>query len=433
MTKRFSRSIGALAGVAVLVTACGGSGDAADQDDDVTTEAQTVRADLERREPPASAPVDQVVAGLHDFTLELAGQGDTSENLVVSPTSIAVAFAMAQAGAGDETAAQIAELFGFPDQPQVHEAMNALTATLESANRSGGENGDGDEVILELANAMWGQQGREIGQEFLDTMATEYGAGLQATDFQGDPTGSRDTINHWVSEATRERIPDLIPEGMITPRTVAMLVNAIYLKAAWASEFSEDATEYRPFHLADGSTVDVPTMSQTMLATEAFQGDGYSAVELPYVGGDLAMTVVVPDGATSLADFEDSLDGARLGEIVDGLEPATVDLDLPRWDIETKLDLAEPLTAMGLPIPGGDLSGIIAEGTIAAAVHAADITVDEHGTEAAAATAIAVDESGAPMPGQVLEISVDRPFLFLVRHVETGTPLFYGRVTNPTP
>lgn len=424
---RITQSVGAFVGLAMLVSACGGDDDTP-EDDDGAQGSQLVQADVDRMQAPADAPVDQLVAGLEGFTVDFAAQGETGENLVFSPASIAVAFAMAEAGAGDDTAAQIGELFGFPEQPQVHEAMNALTQQLDAANMTTDE---GSEVILELANAVWGQQGLELGPDFLETLAAQYGSGVETVDFQGDAEGSRDVINRWVSDVTRERIPELIPEGMITPETIVMLVNAIYLNAEWASQFSEDATEDQPFHLADGSTVDVPMMTQSMLHTSASQGDGYTAVDLPYVGGDLAMTVVVPDEGTTLADFEAALDGARLGEIVDGLETATVDLSLPRWETETQIDLGESLSAMGLPIPGGDMSGIAPDTEIGAAVHAANITVDEHGTEAAAATAIAMETSAAE-PDEILEITVDRPFVYLIRHVETGAPLFYGRVVNPS-
>lgn len=425
---RITQSVGAFVGLAMLVSACGGDDDTP-EDDDGAQGSQLVQADVDRMQAPADAPVDQLVAGLEGFTVDFAAQGETGENLVFSPASIAVAFAMAEAGAGDDTAAQIGELFGFPEQPQVHEAMNALTEQLDAANMTTDE---GSEVILELANAVWGQQGLELGPDFLETLAAQYGSGVETVDFQGDAEGSRDVINRWVSDVTRERIPELIPEGMITPETIVMLVNAIYLNAEWASQFSEDATEDQPFHLADGSTVDVPMMTQSMLHTSASQSDGYTAVDLPYVGGDLAMTVVVPDEATPLADFEASLDGARLGEIVDGLETATVDLSLPRWETETQIDLGESLSAMGLPIPGGDMSGIAPDTEIGAAVHAANITVDEHGTEAAAATAIAMETSAAEPPDEILEITVDRPFVYLIRHVETGAPLFYGRMVNPS-
>jgi serpin B len=411
-----------------LIAACGSGdgGDASSGDDDAGTpaEAPTVRADLARVNAPADAPVDQVVAGLRRFAVDLAAQAP-GENLVVSPASIAVAFAMAEAGAGDATAADIAEVFGFPDQPAVHEAMNSLTASLEAADHEGNDQGS-DGVTLEVANAVWGQEGLTFGAGFLDTLATQYGAGVRTVDFAEDPTGARDAINGWVAGVTRDRIPDLLDD--VDPATVVALVNAIYLKASWQVPFDEAATGDEPFTLEPGSTVDVPTMHAGGLGVPAADGDGYRAVQLPYDGNELSMVVVVPDEGTSLADFEAGLDGDALAAIVGSLEPATVDLALPRFEAGTALDLAAPLTALGLPVPGGDLSGITPGAQIDQAVHAANITVDEKGTEAAAATAV-MGVVSAPI--DVMALDVDRPFLFIVQDDATGAPLFYGRITDP--
>jgi serpin B len=418
---------GLLAG-ALAVSACGGSDDdAADNDKgDEGSGVDLVKADVDRETPAGDAPVAAVVTGLDDLALQLGAQAGGTDNLVISPTSIGVAFAMAEAGADEATAAQIADVFGFPDQPGVHEAMNALTTQFAEAN----EQTDDGEVILELANALWAQNGLDMGQPFLDILAANYGAGVDTTDFAGDPDGSRSAINGWVSDVTRERIPELVPAGMIDASTVTMLVNAIYLKAPWAVQFSEDSTDDQPFHLADGSSPAVPTMHTSQMHTAAAQRDGYTAVELPYAGGKLSMVVLVPDEGTALTDFEAGLTGARLQEIVGGLEPSTVDLNMPRWEAETQLDLAESLTPLGLRIPGGDLSGIAPGVQIGGAVHAASITVDENGTEAAAATAV-MGVTGAAPPDQVLTVNVDRPFLFVVQHIETGAPLFYGRIADP--
>ena len=429
----FRRLVAGALVVSTLMTACGDGDSASGSDDDSNgggpgpAGVDVVKADLARVNAPADAPVDQVVAGMRDFALRLAASEDPAENVVLSPTSIAVAFAMAEAGASDATAADIAEVFGFPDQPAVHEAMNALTTKFDAANHPCNEQGS-EGVTLEPANAVWGQQGLELGQEFLDTLATQYGAGVDTVDFAGDPEGAKAAINGWVSDVTRERIPELLSE--VDPATVVALVNAIYLKASWQTQFAEEATSDEPFTLTSSSTVNVPTMHDSSLNTAAAVGDGYRAVKLPYDGNELSMVVVVPDEGTSLADFESGLSGARLGEILDGLEPAAVDLSLPRFEASSALDLAEPLSALGLPIPGGDLSKV-APGTpvaIGQAVHAANITVDEKGTEAAAATAIMGLTSA---PAEIVTIKVDRPFLFVVQHDETGAPLFYGRITDP--
>jgi serpin B len=411
-----TRVMGLALALLVSAAACGSSG----------TEGggvELVASDRARQEPPAAAPTGEVVAGLDGF----AGRAERilareAGNTVLSPMSIAAAFAMAEAGARGSTVDDIARAFGFPDQPGLHEAMNALTAALDDAQS--------DDVTLALANAVWAQSGFEIERGYLDTLATQYGAGVRATDFVDDPGGSREAINGWVAEATRDRIPDLLGEDAISDDTRAMLVNAIYLKAAWDTPFSEDTTADAPFHRGDGSTVDVPTMHARGLRARYARGDGYTAVELPYVGDSLAMLIVVPDDPAAL----DGGTGVRLpslGEVASDLTAGRVNLALPKWETRAALDLGPLMTELGLAIPGGDLSGIAPDLEIGTAVHAADITVDENGTEAAAATAVGVELTAAPVEDRPVDVTVDRPFLFEVRHVESGAPLFAGRVTDP--
>lgn len=418
--------------LAAGAAACGDDDPGADSADPDAEAGDVVmvEADLARATPSPSAPVDQVVTGLDAFTMEAERlmAAETGGNTVLSPVSIGVAFAMVSAGADDATAAQIADVFGFPDQAALHESMNSLTAALDDANQTGDERGD---VVLETVNNLWAQSGFDIEPAFLDTLAEQYGAGVPTTDFEADPEAGRAAINDSVAEATRDRIPDLMPEGSVTTDTRAVVVNSIYLTAPWATEFSEDATGPGTFHLTDGSTVDVPMMRDSSLHARAVAADGYTAVELPYVGDELAMLLVVPDEGASLDDVLAGLGDGGLGSVADGLSGATVDLTLPRWDTGEATDLAPLLTELGLPIPGGSLDGVAPDLEIGAAVHAADITVDEAGTEAAAATAVGMEATSAPLEDEIVTVVADRPFLFAVRHVETGAPLFAGRVADP--
>lgn len=389
----------------------------------------TVRSDVERREGDASAPVAELVAGMRAFALRLAASQPATDNLVFSPASIATAFAMVEAGAAEPTAGAIADVFGLPRRPDVHEAVNVLTRALTGVSHEGRHGSGG--VTLDVANAIWAQQGLPYGPEFLDTLAAHYGAGVETVDYVSDAEAARRAINAWVAGVTRDRIPDLLPRGSVGPDTLVAIVNAVYLDAAWRSPFDEAATSRRPFTLVDGTAVDVATMRERSLKTRAsLADDGAAAVKLPYEGGDLAMVVLLPPAGTALADYESSLTAPRLAAVVDGLGPADVDLALPRWDTATTLDLAPPLSAMGLPIPGGDLSPITPGALIGAALHAANITVDEKRTVAAAATGVMVGRA-AFVETPKLRIRVDRPFLFLVQHEASGAPLFYGRITDP--
>jgi serpin B len=218
---------------------------------------------------------------------------------------------------------------------------------------------------------------------------------------------------------------------VLTPATRLTLVNAIYLKAPWQTPFSEGATEEGTFTRADGSTVEVPFMATTSSYPYA-SGDGWQAVEVPYLGGSLAMTLILPD---DLAGFERTLTPDGLTAITSSLTDTQVALALPRFGIETKAELASILAALGMPTAftdAADFSGITTAERLAISdvIHQANIDVDEKGTEAAAATAVVMRQTA--MPSEPLTVRVDRPFLFALRDVPTGATLFLGRVGDPS-
>jgi serpin B len=383
------------------------------------------------------ADLSELTEGNTAFALDLyrflAGQqGD--DNLFYSPYSISLALAMTYAGARGETEAQMADALRFSlSQDALHPALNALDQEL--AQRGEGAEGKDDEGFrLNIANAIWGQQDYEFLDPFLDVLATNHGAGLRVLDFAAAPEESRLTINDWVSEKTEGKIEDLIPQGLIGPLTRLVLTNAIYFNAAWASPFEEGATEEGPFTLPDGTEVTVPLMRQT----ESFgyaEGEGYQAVELPYDGRELSMVILLPS-REGFEAFEESLDGERLQAIVEDLEYGQVFLTMPKFEFDSGFSLKEALIAMGMPAAfsaEADFSGMTGDRalSIADVIHKAFVSVDEEGTEAAAATAVVMVESA--MPGQPVEVTVDHPFIFLIRDIQTGTILFVGRVLDPSP
>jgi serpin B len=268
---------------------------------------------------------------------------------------------------------------------------------------------------------------------YLEALAARFDAGLRLVDYVGDTETARRTINTWVGERTEQRIPELLVPGVLTGDTRLTLVNAIYLKAPWRTPFAAEATGAAPFTRGDGTVVDVPTMSTTTGLRYA-AGPGWRAVELPYLGGALAFTVIVPD---DLAAFEATLDAAALDALTAALEDRTVSLSLPRFGMETKASLADALRALGMPIAfdrsRADFSGITAaeQLVIADVIHQANIDVDEKGTEAAAATAVVMETTSAPAEEPVT-VRADRPFLFLLRDLPTGAVLFLGRVSDPS-
>jgi len=383
----------------------------------------------------SAAPADASAAGaaIDAFAFELlraalpSGQGG-----VVSPASVVLALAMARAGARGTTATQMdAVLHGVASDANAS-WLNALDAAL--AARSGtfkDEAGQDQAVALRIANAAFAQRDLKFEQAYLEALAARFGAGVRLVDYVKDPEAARQAINGWVKDQTEKRIPELIPQGVIDQLTALVLVNAIYLKAAWATAFPEASTKPADFTRVDGTTTQVPTMFVTADLGYA-AGDGWRAVELPYVGGSLAFDVIVPD---DLAAFEASLDGTRWSAITSALVETQVDLGMPKFGLETMTDLRTVLIALGMPDAFdpdvADFSGMTAADRlfITAVIHQANIDVDEKGTEAAAATAVVMGR--ASLPAQTATLRVDRPFLFVLRDVPTGTILFIGRVMEP--
>jgi len=353
-------------------------------------------------------------------------------NLFYSPYSISLALVMTYAGARGETAQQMVDTLYFAlDQDSLHPAFNSLD--IELASRGKGAKGKDEEGFrLNIVNAIWGQKGYKFLSDFLDVLAENYGAGLRSLDFASSPEESRVTINNWVSEQTEGRIQDLIPQGLIDVTTTLVLTNAIYFNAAWQYPFSEDMTDDGLFYLLNGDEVTVPMMKQT----ETFgygEGEAYQVVEMPYDGRELSMLILLPRSGKFEA-FESSLDYRLIEVIVRGLENRRVSLTMPKFEFDSEFSLKETLSAMGMPIAfsgDADFSGITGnrELWIADVIHKAFISLDEEGTEAAAATAVVMPRLS--IPEEPVEFNVDRPFIFLIRDIETGTILFIGRVLKP--
>jgi len=354
-------------------------------------------------------------------------------NLFYSPYSISLALAMTYAGARGETAQQMADTLHFIlPQDRLHPAFNGLD--IELARRGEGAKGkDGEGFRLNIVNAIWGQKDYEFLSEFLDLLAENYGAGLRILDFVSAPEESRITINNWVSDQTEGRIEDLIPQGLIDALTRLVLTNAIYFNAAWQYPFSEDMTEDGLFYPLNGGEVTMPMMKQT----ESFgyaEGDGYQAVELPYNGSELSMVILLPE-AGQFELFEGSLDAQDVGAILRDLEFRQVNLTMPKFEFESAFSLKETLAALGMPVVfsgGADFSGITGNRDlfILDVIHKAFVSVDEAGTEAAAAVAVIMPL--AMPPGEPVDVTVDRPFIFLIRDIQTDTILFVGRIVNPS-
>ena len=394
------------------------------------------------KSPEADASnITALIGGNAAFAFDLyQALNDSGGNLFFSPHSISMALAMAYGGARGDTQRQIAKTLHFDlPQDQLHPAFNALDLSL--TGQTSEEEGDG--FLLSMASSVWAQEGYGFLPNYLNTLALNYGEEVRPVDFRSARNAARARINDWVANETQERITNLISPDAITDVTRLVLANAVYFKAEWRSAFDERATTNRPFHLFDGGERDVPMMRQQEDLRYG-SGDEYQAVELAYEGGDFAMTIVLPDSGRS-REFEKSLDYEAVQEILDGLDYELVRLTLPRFEMESAFSLSDTLADLGMPdafddtvanfsgidgrlcVAGGEICLLISE-----VLHKAFISVDEAGTEAAAATAVIIGETRAVAVGpEPVEMVIDRPFLFIIRHLETGAILFVGRVLDP--
>jgi len=399
-----------------------------DQSGFVSSDAQRVLSPM----VPASEG-EELVAGANEFAFDLYHALATEDgNLFYSSYSISLALAMTYAGSRGETEQQMADTLHFTlPQDRLHPAFNGLD--LELASRGKGAKGTDEEAFrLNIANAIWGQKDYSFLTEFLDVLAKNYGAGLRLVDFEKEAEEARVTINDWVADETEGKIEDLIPPGVIDDLTRLVLTNAIYFNAAWLNPFQESATEDGPFHTLDGREVQVPMMRQ-MASVGYAKGEGYQAVELPYDGQELSMMILLAD-AGEFEAFEGRLNADFFSSIAGDLTSRQVSLTMPKFKYESMFSLRNTLTELGMPrafSDTADFSGMNGEGGlyIQDVLHKAFVSVDEKGTEAAAATAVVVGTTSAPSPD--VELTIDRPFVFLIRDVQTGAVLFAGRVLDP--
>jgi len=397
--------------------------------------AELVMSDKPRETAPdvSEADLALLIEGNSAFAFELyQALREQEGNLFYSPHSISVALAMTYAGARGETAQQMADTLEFIlEQERLHPGFNWLDAEL--ASRGEGAQGKDDKGFrLNIVNAIWGQKDYGFLPAFLDVLAENYGAGLRILDFINETEKSRLIINDWVSDQTEGRIKDLIPQGAIDALTRLVLTNAIYFNAAWEDPFDEDVTADGPFYLFEGGQVIVPMMKQT----ESFgytEGEGYQAVELQYDGNELSMVILLPEAGQFQA-FEEGLQAQKISAIISGLQSTGVTLTMPKFEFDSEFSLTDTLAKMGMLIAfsgDADFSGMTGNRAlfISDVVHKAFVSVDEAGTEAAAATAVIMPEAGPPEP--TVEVTIDHPFIFLIRDIETGAILFVGRVMNP--
>jgi len=398
------------------------------------------------REATETAPdgdLDQLVAGNTAFALDLfrATRGTFPRNLILSPNSVSTVMAMVEAGAEAETQHEIDKVLHYTlGEEALHPAFNRLQLELaarpDEAKPARGPDAGKEVLALHAAEGLFGSPDIPWKPEFLDLLAADYGAGMQTVDFT-QTEQARALINRWVAEQTAERITEILPPGSVNPDglpTELVLLNTLYLRASWAYPFPGSSP--RDFHLLDGSVVSVDTLEQAMPFPSA-EGDGWRALELPYQGDKLSFVVILP-GEGAFERFASGLSVDLLDSILSALDrdrdrPDEIIVKLPKFAFDSAFKLKEPLESLGLRLAfqkgAADFSAMGAPRGglwIDDIYHGATIAVDERGTEASAATAVVMVAGITDK-----KMTIDRPFVFLIRDRDTGAILFLGQVIDP--
>lgn len=384
--------------------------------------------------------IDIVVKGSNEFGLDLYAKLKGKEgNLFFSPYSISTALAMTYAGARGETAKQMAEVMHFDlEQKKLHPAFAKIINDLNAR----GEKGN---YKLSVANSLWGQEGYKFLKDFIDLLNKSYGAGLFLVNFKKAAEEARLKINAWAEEKTNNKIKNLIPQKALNKYARLVLVNAIYFKGNWASQFNNENTKEMPFRVKPEKEITVPMMYQRQ-EYKYLEEDNVQVLEMPYVGEELSMVILLPKATDGLKELEDLLTIKKLDKWCKSLYKEEVNVYLPKFKMTYEFTLKDILMAMGMkdafiPKPneppiiepyanflgmGGTRDLYISEG-----FHKAFVEVNEEGTEAAAVTAIVVCTSEEVPPPPIV-FCADHPFLFLIKDNKSGSILFMGRVVNPT-
>lgn len=375
-----------------------------------------------------------VVHALNDFGLDLLrARPVQDENLALATYPLARSLAMARAGARAETRRAMDEVLRLEEIEDPDAAMAALDRAVrarEGEKRSATRKGS---VALTLPALLWAQEDTRFAPEFLDLLSSAYATGVRVADFRSDPDDARDAMNRWATEATDDAVDLLAPRGAVSELTRFVPASAGVVRAPWALRFEPARTTVAPFAGRDGSRRSVATMTATSRTTvRTATGDGWEAVELPYLGGELAMLLVVPDGGR-FDEAASRFDAASLAEVTDALVPSAVTVRVPRFEVSSVLDLDDELRALGLADAFGnttaDFSGVSPDEVLALStvLHVAYAAVDEEGSDEDAVTVVPPGEADDGHP----VVAVDRPFLFVVRDVVTGLVVQAGRVIDP--
>ncbi|KPP73418.1 hypothetical protein Z043_107502 [Scleropages formosus] len=365
------------------------------------------------------------------FYKHMAKTRSPETNIFMSPLSISTAFAMTKLGACNNTLEQLMDVFEFntikeKTSDQVHYFFAKLNCRLYRRKDQS--------IELVSANRLFGEKSFVFNETFQNISEVVYGAKLMPLNFKEKPELSRQIINEWISNKTKNKIQETLPENAIDSSAVLVLVNTIYFKGQWSSKFNKEHVFKDDFSLGASKTCPVSMMYQeNEFRYGKFKADNVQVLELPYKGEEMSMVLILPFRKTPLSEIENNLQLKKLTGWLDSLRPTTVSIQIPRFHIEDKFSLKEKLEALGLKdLFDPSQANLPEEGNnlyISEAYHKAFLEVNEEGSEAAAATAVVA--YGRSINFSREEFIADRPFLLLIRAISTNTFIFTGRVSDP--
>ncbi len=376
----------------------------------------------------ADVKLTKQTIGNNQFAFELFQDiRNTSSNLFYSPFSISSALAMVYTGAEGNTKKELSKTLHFPDKEELD-----FSAVSKSKN---------DNIQLNIGNSLWGQNGYPFNSVFLETLNKKFGSKLHLADFKTDGGRNKASsdINQWVSQETEGKITKLIDKGFLSETTRLVLANAIYFKAKWATPFKESGNQ--SFSLLDNDFVITPSMNVKAFLKYT-KGADYQAIELPYKGNQMSMVILLPTvGQGQFENISKSLNYQYVEQLLGAMKARPIELAMPKFNIATELSLADTLNNMGIKdafsSENSDFSAMKSEAYenkdeniyISKILHKAVIKIDETGTVAAAATTVGKMSVGCG--DNAFKISIDRPFIFIIRDLNSGAVLFVGQVLNP--
>ncbi len=386
-------------------------------------EPLSTRADFSCDDSPATC---DLTAANGDFAIGVFKQINSGEpadkNIFISPFSISTALTMTTNGAASQTLADMRNTLKISNlsMGSINESYQALLETLPALD---------PETKLKLANSIWPQIGYPVLESFLETNSTYFGSEVLPVDFNNAEVVI-EQVNDWVENNTDGLIEETLEE--LPGGVVMLLINAIYFKGTWKTEFDEADTEQADFH-APGGPVPVDMMHIPEAGLAYFDTDLFQAVDLPYGDSIFSMSVFLPKEGHNVDEVISELDGESWGQWLGAFEPTAVQLYLPKFKMEYGLKMKRTLSDMGMGLAftgAADFSKMIDGGGVYIddVIHKAFVEVNEKGTEAAAVTVVIMIESSA---ASVQTVNVDRPFLFVIRDNKTNSILFMGKMMNP--